>query len=137
MDERAIRALIHRVKINPIGLDWRRFLVATDEHGAVVGCGQVKPHQDGTQELASIAVRPERQGQGIGSEIVRRLLTKHPGPLYLTCQARLGTFYEPFGFQRVPPETLSPYFRRISHAHRLLRKVFPGMDELFVMFRQG
>ena len=56
--ETAVKSLIRAVHINPLGLDWRRFVVAVDEEGAVIGCGQVKPHGDGTRELASIAVAP-------------------------------------------------------------------------------
>lgn len=136
-DAHAIRALIYRVGINPIGLDWCRFLVAVDEQDAVIGCGQIKPHGDHTQELASIAVLPEHQRQGIGWEIIHRLIEKHPGPLYLTCRAPLGAFYERFGFQTVTPEALPPYFRRINSAHRLLRLIFPKMDPLLVMKRQA
>jgi N-acetylglutamate synthase-like GNAT family acetyltransferase len=132
-DARAIRALIRQVGINPLGLDWRRFLVAVDERDAVIGCGQVKPHADGTRELASIAVLPERQGQGIGQELVRRLLVMHPRPLYLTCRASLETFYGQFGFRRAAPETLPPYFRRVRRAFHLLRRFLPGLEELLVM----
>ena len=59
-----IKALIHEVGINPTGLDWRRFLVAVDGLGRVIGCGQIKPHGSDILELASIAVSPEHRGQG-------------------------------------------------------------------------
>ena len=52
----AIRGLIHETGINPMGLDWRRFTIARSAQGVLVGCGQLKPHGDGTVELASIAV---------------------------------------------------------------------------------
>lgn len=65
-DAKPIKRLIHRVRINPFGLNWQRFLVAEDA-GAVVGCVQVKPHKDSVCELASLAVVPEQQGQGVGS----------------------------------------------------------------------
>src|SRR5512142_2915329 len=86
-DARAIRKLIWRVKINPTRLDWRRFVVAVDEHDRLLGCGQVKPHGDGTREMASIAVQPEQQGQGIGRAIVERILAENELPLYLTCRS--------------------------------------------------
>ena len=66
-DANAIHALIRQVRINPMALDWRRFLVVVDEQHRVIGCGQVKPHADGTRELASLAVVPEWQRQGIGT----------------------------------------------------------------------
>jgi N-acetylglutamate synthase-like GNAT family acetyltransferase len=61
-DAPAIRRLIRQVGINPLGLDWRRFLIAVDAGGQLVGCGQVKPHADGSLELASIAVQPAWRG---------------------------------------------------------------------------
>ena len=42
----AIRKLIWQVGINPIGLDWRRFVLAVDEEGRLLGCGQIKPHRE-------------------------------------------------------------------------------------------
>jgi N-acetylglutamate synthase-like GNAT family acetyltransferase len=71
----AIRELIHVANINPTGLDWRRFVLAVTPDGAIIGCGQVKPHHDGSQELASIAVLPERRRQGIAKAIITLLLT--------------------------------------------------------------
>ncbi|RIK42990.1 MAG: hypothetical protein DCC55_06915 [Chloroflexi bacterium] len=44
-DAKAIKRLIRRVRINPFGLDWQRFLVAEDA-GELVDCIQVKPHTD-------------------------------------------------------------------------------------------
>ena len=38
-----IRALIHEVRINPTGLDWRRFLVAVTSDNALLGCDRLNP----------------------------------------------------------------------------------------------
>ena len=57
-----IRALILEVHINPTGLDWRHFLVATTCENVIIGCGQIKPHFDGSIELASIAVKKYARG---------------------------------------------------------------------------
>jgi len=46
-DQPVIRGLIRRVRINPMGLDWHRFVVIEDQAGGIVACGQVKPHGDG------------------------------------------------------------------------------------------
>ena len=97
----AIRRLIHEVGINPMALDWRRFTIAVDANDRLVGCGQVKPHKDGSRELASIAVLPEWRKQGVARAIILHLLETQPRPLYLTCRGRLGPFYEKFGFQDV------------------------------------
>ncbi|MCJ7676356.1 MAG: hypothetical protein MUO35_01375 [Anaerolineales bacterium] len=50
-DQPVIRGLIRRVRINPMGLDWHRFVVIEDQGGGIVACGQVKPHGDGAREL--------------------------------------------------------------------------------------
>ncbi len=39
-----IKDLINLVGINPTGLDWKRFIVAVNDGGQVIGCGQIKPH---------------------------------------------------------------------------------------------
>ncbi len=130
----AVRALIHAAQINPMGLDWRRFTLAVDDQGRMIGCGQIKPHSDGTRELASIAVIPAWRERGVASAIIQYLLTIAPPPLYLTCRASLGLFYARFGFRRILPPDLPPYFRRIERLARGLQRLgaFKG-QEMWVM----
>jgi N-acetylglutamate synthase-like GNAT family acetyltransferase len=109
----SIRALIRKVHINPTQLDWRRFAVAVDPTGCVIGCGQVKPHSDGSRELASLAVEPEYQGSGIGRAILSHLMENQTPPVYLTCRERLESYYVRFGFHSITQEEMPPYFRRI------------------------
>lgn len=117
-DQPAIQQIVRRARINPIGIDWRRFLVA-EADGVIVGIGQVKPHRDGSRELASIAVVPERRRQGIASQIIRALIAREQGVLYLTCRAELEPFYMRFGFRRIQKDEMLPYFRRIAFLLRL------------------
>lgn len=112
-DEKIINRIVRAVGINPMSLDWRRFLVAEDD-GQVVGIGQIKPHGDGSRELASIAVIPERRGQGIASAIIRALLEKERGEIYLLCRNELESFYARFGFRKIGRDEMPPYFRRIT-----------------------
>lgn len=105
-----IRRIVWRAQINPFDLNWRRFLVA-EENGKIVGVGQVKPHRDGSRELASIAVGPLHQGQGIGSDLVRALLAREHDTLFLACRAPLEAFYARFGFRRATDHELPSYFR--------------------------
>lgn len=136
-DARAIRRLIWRVGINPLSLDWRRFLVAVDGENRVIGTGQIKPHGDGTREMASIAVAPERQGQGIGKAIIERLLAENEPPLYLTCRARMEPYYARFGFRTLRAEEMPPYFRRIFRIASLLRRILPRAGEMRVMVKNS
>jgi N-acetylglutamate synthase-like GNAT family acetyltransferase len=136
-DARAIRALIYRVGINPMSLDWRRFLIAVDEQGRLLGTGQIKPHGDGTRELASIAVQPEYQKQGIGRAIVERLLAENPLPLYLTCASHNRSYYLPFGFRVLADTEMPPYFRRLWRFARLAKKIFRIQEEMLVMVKEA
>jgi GNAT superfamily N-acetyltransferase len=130
--------LIHDVQINPMALDWRRFIIAVDANDRLVGCGQVKPHQDGSLELASIAVLPEWRKQGVARAIILHLLETHPRPLYLTCRGRLGPFYEKFGFQdATAPAELPPYFRRIKRVVKVLQRLGFSHERMLVMKLDG
>lgn len=130
-DAADIKALVRLVRINPTGLDWKRFLVASSADGEVAACAQVKPHGDGTLELASLAVHPAWRGRGLARRLVEQLLSQSPRPLYLTCRSSLGVFYEKFGFRTLTPGETPPYFRRLQ---RLADAFLFRKDEtLFVM----
>jgi N-acetylglutamate synthase-like GNAT family acetyltransferase len=116
-----IKDLIKLVGINPTGLDWKRFLVAVNERGQVIACGQVKPHGGDIRELASIAVLPEYRGQGLARAVIEMLLRENPKPLYLMCISHNGPMYEKFGFQMIADEQMPRYFSRI-------RKLFDVAD---------
>lgn len=135
-DDNAIHALIRQARINPLALDWRRFLVAVDEQDRIIGCGQVKPHAGGTRELASLAVVPEWQRLGIGLSIVKLLLAENPLPLYLTCRASLQAYYEKFGFQVMQPADMPPYFHRIWFIFNAVRRVLHLPETLLVMVKK-
>ena len=130
-DSFAIKDLIHRVGINPMDLDWRRFVIAVDGSGKMLGCGQLKPHGKDVIELASIAVEPSHQHQGIARVIIEYLIAQGPRPLYLTCRSRLGSFYEKWGFRSIEPAEMPAYFRRLS---RLVNAMAAFMnDKMLVM----
>jgi N-acetylglutamate synthase-like GNAT family acetyltransferase len=133
-----VRSLIHKVNINPTGLDWRRFIVAISSDGKIIGCGQVKPHRDGDHqiyELASIAVQPEWRGQGVARALIERLLGDCPGSLYLTCRASLGLFYERFGFHPLGKEAMPTYYRRLSRFVEIFTQRSPVDEKMLVMKR--
>lgn len=134
-DAAAIRALVHEAGINPLGLDWRRFILAVDAEGRVIGCGQIKPHRDGSHELASIVVHPAWRLKGVARSIIERLLADHPGTLYLTCRERLGKFYAKFGFQVAQRDEMSPYFRRLAVLPAFLQRTGIMKEGLLVMMR--
>jgi N-acetylglutamate synthase-like GNAT family acetyltransferase len=128
-----IRDLIHLVGINPMGLDWKRFVIAVNDRDEVIGCGQIKPHGHDVLELASIAVYPEHQGKGIGSAIIEHLLKESPRPLYLMCESSNGPLYEKFGFQAIPYEEMPRYFQRISKLAGLATTLAKREERLLIM----
>src|SRR2546422_1693634 len=123
-DQATIRRFIKAANLNPMSLRWPNFLVAEDE-GAIVGVGQVKPHADGSRELASMAVLPQRQGQGIGRALIERLMARENGAvLHLTCKRELEGYYERFGFRRLERAEFTPYYARMMPIINFVAGIF-------------
>ena len=129
----AIQSLIHETGINPMGLDWRRFTLAKTGQGEMIGCGQLKPHGDGSLELASIAVTAAWRRKGVASAIINELVSKAPRPLYLTCLAHNGPFYEKFGFRIIRGRELTPYFSRLSKVAGMVGVLTRMREKMLVM----
>ena len=132
-DAKAIRALIIKSRINPTGLDWQRFVLAVTDGDEIIGCGQIKPHRDGSLELASIAVTSAWRGNGVARAIIEYLLAAHQGALYLMCQSSLGPLYEKFGFETIQAEQMPKYFRRVSKLAGLADLMRKQGETLLVM----
>ena len=136
-DAAVIRRLVRMGQINPTGLKWQRFIVTESPQGQVIGCGQVKSHGDGSDELASLAVHPDWRGQGIARAIIEHFAATHEGDLYLMCRSNLGPMYEKFGFQSVPPDEMPRYFQRIKRMLGLLDRVRSDGERVLIMKRAG
>jgi N-acetylglutamate synthase-like GNAT family acetyltransferase len=128
-----IRDLIHLVGINPMGLNWKRFVVAVNDRDEIIGCGQLKPHGQEILELASIAIYPEQRGKGVARAIIEHLLQDSPRPLYLMCESGNGPLYEKFGFQAIPYEEMPLYFQRISRVAGLVTTLAQREERLLIM----
>ncbi len=131
IDQDAIVARVREARLNPLGLHWSNFLLAEEiaplgqgETGRVVGVGQVKPHGDGSRELASIVVHADRRRDGIATALIRELLRREPGTIYLYCRTELTGFYTRFGFAEIPGAALPPSLRRAFRLGRLLTTLF-------------
>jgi N-acetylglutamate synthase-like GNAT family acetyltransferase len=132
-DSSQIQALIHLVGINPTGLDWKRFIVVVDEKEEVIACGQIKPHGEEIQELASIAVQPEYQGRGLARMVIESLLANSSRPLYLMCRSSMGPLYEKFGFRALDYAMMPRYFQRMTKLAGLAEVLIRSGDSLLVM----
>jgi len=131
---RVIKHLIHLVGINPMGLDWKRFVVAVNEEDQVFGIGQIKPHGAEVLELASIAVYPKYRSQGIARAIIEHLLKDSPRPLYLTCISTLEPLYQKFGFRTISYHEMPRYFQRISKLANVMF-TFANRDESLLVMK--
>jgi N-acetylglutamate synthase-like GNAT family acetyltransferase len=140
-DEASIRSLVRRVHINPMDLDWRRFTVAVDEKDQVIGTGQIKPHKDGSNELASIAVQPEYQHQGIGTAIIEQLMAEYwnanQDPLYLMCRSVNVPYYERFGFRIAQTKEAPAYLRTLTRASEFFKRFLPGLPRPNIMLKEN
>jgi N-acetylglutamate synthase-like GNAT family acetyltransferase len=134
-DDDTIKSLIHLVGINPMGLDWRRFIVAVDAQDQIIATGQIKPHgaKGDIHELASIAVVPEYRGQGLARAIMEHLLRESPRPLYLTCVSSLEPFYQKFGFYSIEYDDMPRYFQRLTKLAGLVYLLASRDEKLLVM----
>jgi N-acetylglutamate synthase-like GNAT family acetyltransferase len=133
-DQATIERLIREARLNRMSLHWPNFVVA-EADGAIVGVGQVKAHGDGSRELASIAVTPAWQGEGIGRALIEALLAREPGTLHLTCRQELGGYYERFGFRRLERAEYPRYFGRLIPLVNVVARLFG--TRILVMRRGG
>jgi N-acetylglutamate synthase-like GNAT family acetyltransferase len=129
-DQMTITAMVRGAHLNPMDLDWRRFLIAEDESG-IVGVGQIRPHA-GTPELASLVVRKDRRGQGVGGQLIRALVAQSPGALYLFCRPQLGSYYTRFGFRAISVEEAPPSLRTRYAVGRFFTRLFLGRTLLLM-----
>jgi N-acetylglutamate synthase-like GNAT family acetyltransferase len=134
-DQPTIHRTIKEAHLPRMNLRWPNFVVA-EEDGSVIGVGQVKSHDDGSRELASIAVIAARRGDGIGTAIINTLLAREVAVvLHLSCRRELEGYYERFGFRRLGPASYPPYFRRTTLVINLITQFF-GIH-LIVMRREA
>src|SRR5687767_15893489 len=110
-DQQIIVSFIQQAKINPRNLHWQNFLIA-EANGQIVGVRQVKVHAQGTREVASGFVLPEYRRQGISALLMKEILSREKGALYLMCAKRRKKYYEQFGFWDVKLANLPRDFCR-------------------------
>ncbi|MDX1600797.1 MAG: GNAT family N-acetyltransferase, partial [Anaerolineales bacterium] len=74
----------------------------------------IKPHRDGSLEMASVVVEEDLRGEGLGRLLIERLIDGIHQPLWLMCRSSLIPLYEKFGFEEVDADAEQPaYFRRV------------------------
>jgi amino-acid N-acetyltransferase len=132
-DRLRIRRLVWESHISPFGLKWKRFVVAENPEGEVVGCAQIKTHFDGSKELASMVVDPNYRGRGIARMIIEYLIQNQEGDLFLMCRDSMGAFYHLFGFEIISRQEMPPFFRRIEYIASLFQIIYSRDASLLFM----
>ena len=130
-DQSLIRQLVRAEHLNPMRLGWANFLIA--EHAETrqnMGIGQLRPHKDGTVELASLVVVPEARGKGVGSQLVNALIAKADRPLYLMCESGKAPYYQRFGFVAIS------HRRDMPRALRPMHRIATTLSTILTLFRQ-
>lgn len=125
-DQQTIVSFVRQAKLNPRNLHWEHFLVA-ELDGKIIGIRQVKTYDQGTREIASGFVRPEYRRQGISARLMKEILARETGPLYTMVSEKRASYYEQFGFRRVPVGQLPPDFHkeyRIGRIVTILMSIF-------------
>lgn len=103
-DASAIRTAVKSERLNPTGLDWRRFLVV-EQAGTLAACAQMRFHADGARELGSLLVRPAWRGRGIAARLIAAHLDREAGPVYMITGRAHAPHYAKSGFEPVPLRT--------------------------------
>lgn len=133
-DADAIASIIAEAQLNPRDLDWRRFLVA-DDAGSLVACAQVRVHEGGSRELASVAVVPERQGEGLGRTISEAAIAGEPvRPLYLYTGSSAAAWWRRFAFREIEDEEIPEDLLAIVRFwRRVIRREAASSGERFTL----
>lgn len=76
---------------------WDQFVVAKN-NGTIVGIGRLRTYP-GCTEIATVGVVSEGQKNGVGSLIMKELIRKAPGEVFVTCV--IPDFFSKLGFQLV------------------------------------
>jgi amino-acid N-acetyltransferase len=107
------------------------FYIAKDG-SLLVGCIRVKPISETCVELSSLAVIESYQHQGIGSDLVKKLLTKEARrPIFLLTEKNKERFYKKFGFCLIKPENLPTEF--LKEYERIIKLPFAKSLKVIAM----
>ena len=122
-DEPKVRKLLSLVKLPTVGVpdDLAELWTLKDPQGEVMGCVALEIYRD-TALLRSLAVHPERRGEGLGWMLAEMALlrVRQRGLLRVCLLTEHATdfFAEKFGFRPVPRETLPPEVQGSSEYQR-------------------
>jgi len=118
-DQSAIAALVRGERLNPVDLDWRRFVVAADPTG-LLGAVQIRLHADHSRELGSLVVREDARGRGLASRLLDALLAPVPTRVFMITGASFMAHYERWGFRPIATGLAPAPIRRNYYLGQIL-----------------
>jgi amino-acid N-acetyltransferase len=101
IDQEAIVGLVRSERLNPNGLNWLNFLVAT-EHDRLIGAVQLRRHRDGARELGSLVVEKTYRGRGLATRLIDGLLATNPGRILMITGRKHASHYSAWRFRPIP-----------------------------------
>jgi len=102
-DEIAIINLLKNLGGDKSSFNINKFYIAKDED-KLIGCIRIKIFEGGYLELSSLVVDSGHQHKGIGSRLVRELLSKEKRrPIFLLTSSDKENFYKKFNFNIIDP----------------------------------
>jgi N-acetylglutamate synthase-like GNAT family acetyltransferase len=100
-DAAGVRRLMRGERVNPLGIDWRNFVVV-EVAGEVAGCVQLRPAGPAAVELGSLVVRGGLRRRGLGARLVDAALDRAAGRRVLVVTAVVrGPYFARWGFRPV------------------------------------
>jgi len=107
-DSPLIKRTVRQARLDQTGLDWRNFKIAEQiDSSDMIGFCQVRRYA-GVRELGSLYVRKAFRGQSIGAALIHACLAEQSPPVHLECIGARQTYYERFGFRRIPKRQAPP-----------------------------
>jgi amino-acid N-acetyltransferase len=101
--------------IDQIALAIDSYVVAVDANGRVAACAALEEYSPSLGEVASVAVRPQDQGKGLGSAVVQGVerIARSRGIRELFAMSLVDEFFGALGYTRTAiaryPEKLARY----------------------------
>jgi N-acetylglutamate synthase-like GNAT family acetyltransferase len=100
IDHDAIVGLVRSERLNPNGLHWPNFLVAT-EHDRLIGAVQLRCHKDGARELGSLVVERGSRGRGLAARLIDSLIASTPGRILMITGRQHAPHYSAWRFRPI------------------------------------